>query len=448
MKSNDHPPHHHLEREVEIGEPAQRFRVAANVFRRRRLAVGGHDAHAHEHRLRHVFGHRALERDIARREPHLLVTRLFFPARFVACVRLEETVLKMRDRRAVDALCEVSLQLLDVDRTDHRAETLDRPDARQRADGRPRYALTQQILRLRDVREGVGPLLDRRVENVVAEQLAMRLLPRLRRGYTIFRARRHVAAVVGEPAVTANSARDERLGHVVVREQLDLGPLQLEVAHDQTVYARVTLVPTGPAAAPAQARPRSRRDPARREAVLQAAAEAFAHAGYAATSMDEIAATAGITKLIVYRHFEAKETLYRAVLEQVFDRQVELFLANIAQGLEAEGSTRALLEVAREWPDGFRLLWRHAAREPQFGDYALSLRDVAVNAARGVVTPLVAPELAEWAAQALFDHLVDAVLDWLDHGDAAHDDDFIALETSALRATVAAWATTSSARRA
>ena len=190
----------------------------------------------------------------------------------------------------------------------------------------------------------------------------------------------------------------------------------------------------------------ARRDPARRDAVLQAAARAFAHAGYAATSMDEIAATAGITKLIVYRHFQAKETLYRAVLEQVFDRQVELFLANIAQGLEAEGSTRALLEVAREWPDGFRLLWRHAAREPQFGDYALSLRDVAVNAARGVVTPLVAAELAEWAAQTLFDHLVDAVLDWLDYGDAAHDDAFIALETSAIRATVAAWATASSAR--
>jgi AcrR family transcriptional regulator len=184
----------------------------------------------------------------------------------------------------------------------------------------------------------------------------------------------------------------------------------------------------------------AQRSPARRLAVLQAAAESFAHAGYAATSMDEIAATAGITKLIVYRHFASKEALYRSVLEQVFDRQVELFLANIAQGLEAVGSTRALLAVAREWPDGFRLLWRQTAREPQFGEYALSLRDVAVNAARGVVTPLVAAELAEWAAQTLFDHLVDAVLDWLDYGDAAFDERFVALETAAIRATVTAWA--------
>jgi len=190
-----------------------------------------------------------------------------------------------------------------------------------------------------------------------------------------------------------------------------------------------------------------RRSPARRLALLQAAAEAFAHAGYAATSMDEIAATARITKLIVYRHFPSKESLYRAVLEQVFERQVELFLANIAQGLEAEGSTRALLEVAREWPDGFRLLWRHAAREPQFGEYALSLRDVAVNAARGVVTPLVAPELAEWAALAPFDQLVDAVLDWLDHGTAAHDHAFVLLETAALHGTVAGWASASAQLR-
>src|SRR5437763_17098032 len=118
-----------------------------------------------------------------------------------------------------------------------------------------------------------------------------------------------------------------------------------------------------------------RRDPVRRKALLQAAAESFGHGGYAATSMEDIASTAGITKLIVYRHFETKENLYRAVLEQVFERQVELFGANIEMG--AGGTTRALLTVAREWHDGFRLLWRHAAREPQFAEYALHLRDVA-----------------------------------------------------------------------
>jgi AcrR family transcriptional regulator len=34
--------------------------------------------------------------------------------------------------------------------------------------------------------------------------------------------------------------------------------------------------------------------------------------------MDEVAARAGITKLIVYRHFGSKTELYQAVLESVF----------------------------------------------------------------------------------------------------------------------------------
>jgi AcrR family transcriptional regulator len=183
-----------------------------------------------------------------------------------------------------------------------------------------------------------------------------------------------------------------------------------------------------------------RRDPARRRVLLQAAATSFAHGGYAATSMDEIAAEAGITKLIVYRHFETKENLYRAVLEQVFDRQVELFLENLTEGMQAEGTTRALLGVARELPDGFRLLWRHAAREPQFAAYAAELRDTAVSAAREVVSPFLSPAFKEWASQTLFDHLVDAVLNWIDHGEPAHDDDFVRMETVALQSTVTAWA--------
>jgi AcrR family transcriptional regulator len=187
---------------------------------------------------------------------------------------------------------------------------------------------------------------------------------------------------------------------------------------------------------------RPQRDPVRRAAILRAAARVFARSGHAATSMDDVAAAAGVTKLIVYRHFESKETLYRAVLEQVFDRQVELFVANMATGLEAGGATRALVAVGREYPDGFRLLWRHAAREAQFADYAHQFREAAVGASRAVVEPLLAPEFCEWAAQTLFDHVVDAVLNWLDHGEPARDDAFVALEAASLRATVAAWAST------
>ena len=187
---------------------------------------------------------------------------------------------------------------------------------------------------------------------------------------------------------------------------------------------------------------RPQRDPARRAAILRAAASVFADSGYAATSMDDVAAASGVTKLIVYRHFESKEALYRSVLERVFDRQVVLFVENVAAGLQAGGATRALLLVGRESPDGFRLLWRHAAREPQFAEYVHNFRNAAVDAARAVVEPYLAAPYIEWAAQTLFDHLVDAVLNWLDHGQETEDESFIALEAASLRATVAAWTQT------
>ena len=63
--------------------------------------------------------------------------------------------------------------------------------------------------------------------------------------------------------------------------------------------------------------------PTRRAAILRAAAAAFAERGFADTSMDDVAAAAGITRLIVYRHFDSKEALYAAVLQHVRDRLAE-----------------------------------------------------------------------------------------------------------------------------
>ena len=53
--------------------------------------------------------------------------------------------------------------------------------------------------------------------------------------------------------------------------------------------------------------------------------------------------------------------------------------------------------------------------------------------------PAVPREFQEWAAQTLFDHVVDAVLNWLDHGDPVRDDEFVALEAAALRETIRTW---------
>jgi AcrR family transcriptional regulator len=52
-----------------------------------------------------------------------------------------------------------------------------------------------------------------------------------------------------------------------------------------------------------------------RERLIEAAAKVFAEKGFAATSLDEVAEEAGLTKGAVYSNFDSKEDLVRAVLE-------------------------------------------------------------------------------------------------------------------------------------
>jgi AcrR family transcriptional regulator len=52
-------------------------------------------------------------------------------------------------------------------------------------------------------------------------------------------------------------------------------------------------------------------------ALIREARELFGQHGYVDTSLDEVAAKAGVTKGALYHHFEGKEGLFRAVFEQV-----------------------------------------------------------------------------------------------------------------------------------
>lgn len=180
----------------------------------------------------------------------------------------------------------------------------------------------------------------------------------------------------------------------------------------------------------------------RRAAILRAAATAFAHRGFAGTSMEDVAAEAGITKLIVYRHFESKEALYAAVLEAVSTRLAEEFVARFQRDQPPRVGIGAMLAVARQDPDGFCLLWRHAEREPAFAEYAQSVRRQAARIAEGM--PAIAgmgdARRRRWAAGLIVSWLVDAVLHWLEEGTPDRDDELVELVARSLPAMVKAWA--------
>jgi AcrR family transcriptional regulator len=153
----------------------------------------------------------------------------------------------------------------------------------------------------------------------------------------------------------------------------------------------------------------------RREQILTAATEAFARSGFAATSLDDIAAQAGITRVILYRHFDSKTELYQAVLDRMCAR-LEAHVDEPVGGF-TDASIDGLLDAAAESPAGFRLLFHHAVREPEFSERIEKFRDDITAAAYLQISAFIADEaLARWAAQLAPVVAIEAITAWLDTG--------------------------------
>ena len=110
----------------------------------------------------------------------------------------------------------------------------------------------------------------------------------------------------------------------------------------------------------------SRRDPERRAQLLAAADRAIAQHG-AGVRMEDIAAQAGVTKPILYRHFGDKGGLYEAIARHSAGRlQQELEVAlSAAEGPreKLEATVDAFLAAVEERPETYRFLLHRAAAE-------------------------------------------------------------------------------------
>jgi AcrR family transcriptional regulator len=144
-----------------------------------------------------------------------------------------------------------------------------------------------------------------------------------------------------------------------------------------------------------------------------AATRAFARNGFEATNLNEVAEEAGISKVLLYRHFDSKADLYRAVL----DRSLKHLETSVGRNQFTMESVGALLSAAAADPDGFRLLFHHAAREPEFRADMDRLRSDSVAIARRQLSALITDRAwTKWAAQLAPTVAIDAVIAWLDAG--------------------------------
>jgi AcrR family transcriptional regulator len=156
----------------------------------------------------------------------------------------------------------------------------------------------------------------------------------------------------------------------------------------------------------------------RREQILGAATRAFARGGFANTGLDAIAAEAGVTPVILYRHFASKADLYRAVIESGHRR-----LREATGGHDFDDATiPALIRAAAADPDAFRLLYRHAAREPEFRELIDTLVESSTEITRRHLASVTDDRWRSWAARLLPSMTIDAVIAWLDAGQPDPDD--------------------------
>ena len=119
----------------------------------------------------------------------------------------------------------------------------------------------------------------------------------------------------------------------------------------------------------------------RREQLLEVGRKLFADKGFEATTVEEIAAKAGVSKPVVYEHFGGKEGLYAVVV----DREIRALLDGITGALTSNGHARRLLEQAalalldyvENSTDGFRILVRDSPVTQSTGTFASLISDVA-----------------------------------------------------------------------
>lgn len=120
----------------------------------------------------------------------------------------------------------------------------------------------------------------------------------------------------------------------------------------------------------------------RRAQLLDVARVRFAQRGFDATSIEEIAEKAGVSKPVVYEHFGGKEGMYAVIV----DREVQQLLDRITRALVGttprellEQAATAFLSYIENEPDGFTILVRDSPVASSTGTLASVISDIATQ---------------------------------------------------------------------
>jgi TetR/AcrR family transcriptional regulator len=93
----------------------------------------------------------------------------------------------------------------------------------------------------------------------------------------------------------------------------------------------------------------------RRRQLLESALDLFSRKGFGGTTTKEIAAAAGVTEAIIFRHFASKQALYTAVLDYRHQsEETQVWLAETKSCMERNDDAGVMRAMARKILESYR----------------------------------------------------------------------------------------------
>jgi AcrR family transcriptional regulator len=166
----------------------------------------------------------------------------------------------------------------------------------------------------------------------------------------------------------------------------------------------------------------------RRVLIVEAAGRLFGERGYEATRLDDVAAAAGVTKPILYRHFDSKQALYLALLERHRDD-----LGSFAGAIPPQGPPEERLRIVLElWfayveahSYAWKMLFRDTSGGPEIQDFRLEVharaRAVLVEMIRSLSEVPIPRRELEPLAELMSMGMASLVLWWMDNPGASRE---------------------------
>lgn len=145
---------------------------------------------------------------------------------------------------------------------------------------------------------------------------------------------------------------------------------------------------------------------ARRSQILDVAIDVFGRAGYHGASMNDIADAAGVTKPVLYQHFDSKSDLYAALLDEVGNRMLARIVEATSTATDGREQTELGFRAYFRWVasshDEFMLLFGGAARhDAEFNGTIRRITAAAAEAIDPLIKVDIDPEVRRTLAHGL-----------------------------------------------